>query len=189
MKRLGEVKVLFLDNLSCLFSGMRENDADDWERVLPWLLSFRRKKIAVVIVHHSGRTGNHMRGTSRREDAAFWTIGLSDSIKGREEKKEGARFLTRFTKDRNSVKGGETDPLDWQFTEMDRGNIKVEVLPADNMTIVLQLIADGLESCSMIAEEIGLSKGAVSKIAKKLEGRGEITISKGRKYEIKTGKH
>ncbi len=43
-----------------------------------------------------------MRGTSRREDAAFWvvrpdTVGASDdALRG------GARFSSRFTKDRNS---------------------------------------------------------------------------------------
>ena len=49
------VKVLFLDNLSCLFSGVKENDADAWEVVLGWFLTLRRHRIAVVLVHHSGR--------------------------------------------------------------------------------------------------------------------------------------
>ena len=34
-----KMKVLILDNLSCLFSGMKENDADAWEQVLPWLVA------------------------------------------------------------------------------------------------------------------------------------------------------
>ena len=75
------VKVLFLDNLSCLFSGVKENDADAWESVLQWLLTLRRHRIAVVFVHHSGRNKETMRGTSRREDAAFWVIRL-DEIEG-----------------------------------------------------------------------------------------------------------
>lgn len=66
------VKVLLLDNLSCLFSGVKENDADDWEVVLRWFLTLRRHRIAVVLIHHSGRNKETMRGTSRREDAAFW---------------------------------------------------------------------------------------------------------------------
>jgi RecA-family ATPase len=72
------VKVLFLDNLSCLFSGVKENDADAWEVVLGWFLTLRRHRIAVVLVHHSGRN-KEMRGTSRREDAAFWVIRLDRS--------------------------------------------------------------------------------------------------------------
>lgn len=67
------VKVLFLDNLSTLARGMKENEADSWELVNNWLLDLRRRKIAVVIVHHPGRNGE-MRGTSKREDNVF---GLS----------------------------------------------------------------------------------------------------------------
>ena len=33
------IEVLFLDNLSCLFSGIKENDAYAWETVLPWLFT------------------------------------------------------------------------------------------------------------------------------------------------------
>ena len=77
-------KVVFLDNLSCLFSGVKENDADAWEVVLPWFLTLRRHRISVVVVHHSGRN-KEMRGTSRREDAAFWVIRL-DEIEGEQRR-------------------------------------------------------------------------------------------------------
>ena len=50
-----EIEILFLDNLSCLFSGIKENDADAWERVVPWLLDLRRSRIAVVFIAHAGR--------------------------------------------------------------------------------------------------------------------------------------
>ena len=57
------VKVLILDNISCLLT-LKENESDAWgERVLPWLLELRRHRIAVVFVHHAGRNGL-MRGTS-----------------------------------------------------------------------------------------------------------------------------
>ena len=83
------IKVMILDNLSCLFSGVKENDADAWEAVLPWLLELRRNHIAVGIVAHSGRNGN-MRGTSRREDAAFAVIRLDEACDKGAFLKEGA---------------------------------------------------------------------------------------------------
>src|SRR5207244_7012303 len=89
-------KVLVLDNLSTLASGMKENDADSWELVNNWLLDLGRRRIAVVIVHHAGRSGE-MRGTSKREDSVFWIIALDDSKKDSEHKR-GARFVSRFTK-------------------------------------------------------------------------------------------
>jgi len=108
----GGYRVLVLDNLSCLFSGVKENEADAWEKVLPWLLELRRHRIAVVIVAHSGRDGKSMRGTSRREDAAFSVIRLDDPAESG-ELKNGAQFLLRFTKDRNSRI--EQSAMEWTF--------------------------------------------------------------------------
>jgi putative DNA primase/helicase len=51
------IKLLVLDNLSCLFSGIKENDAVAWELVLVWLLALRRRRIAVPIVDYAIRTG------------------------------------------------------------------------------------------------------------------------------------
>lgn len=50
-----KMEVLILDNLSCLFTGIKENDADAWEQVLPWLLDLRRSRIAVIFIAHAGR--------------------------------------------------------------------------------------------------------------------------------------
>jgi RecA-family ATPase len=77
-------KVLILDNLSTLASGMRENEADSWELVSNWLLVMRRRKIAVIIIHHAGRSGE-MRGTSKREDSVFWIVALDDAKNNAEE--------------------------------------------------------------------------------------------------------
>ena len=60
------VKVLILDNLSTLASGMKENEADAWELVNNWLLDLRRRKIAVVIIHHAGRSGANARHVEAR---------------------------------------------------------------------------------------------------------------------------
>jgi RecA-family ATPase len=65
--------VLILDNLSALCRGVAENDNDQWEAILPWLLGLRNNRITTIIVHHAGRNGQ-MRGASRREDAAHWIL-------------------------------------------------------------------------------------------------------------------
>ena len=44
-----KIKLLILDNLSCLFSDLKENEADEWEKVLNWLLDLRRRRIAVCL--------------------------------------------------------------------------------------------------------------------------------------------
>jgi hypothetical protein len=172
------VRVLILDNLSCLFSGMKENDADSWELVLPWLLQLRRMKIAVVIVAHAGRNGQ-MRGTSRREDAAFWVLKL--------ERKEtddpqfrGCRFTSLFTKNRNALED-ECPPLEWVVASGDAGAATVTAKPISGVELLVSWVRAGLESASDIAAEMGISKGQVSKLAKKAERLGEIVIE-GRCY-------
>lgn len=183
IKRLcleGGFKVLVLDNLSCLFSGIKENEADEWEKVLPWLLGLRRERIAVVIVAHSGRDGKSMRGTSRREDAAFSVIRLDDPAESG-ELKNGAKFLLRFTKDRNSRT--EQSAMEWTFQTLPDATVSISCKQADGAEVFLQWVRDGLTQCKDIADEMGLSKGAVSKMAKKLAEQGRLTITK-REYLI-----
>ena len=165
--------VVVLDNLSCLFSGMAENDADAWEQVLPWLLDLRRHKIAVVIVHHSGRTGQHMRGTSKREDAAFWVLRLDD-VPDHCQDSEGARFVSRFTKARQGTRE-ELEPLDWHFQPEGEAT-RVTFRSTPTVEVFKQWIRDGLTSCTDVAEEMGISRGQVSKLAKRGEREGWLTI-------------
>jgi hypothetical protein len=171
-------EVVFLDNLSCLFSGMRENDADDWEAVLPWLLTLRRKGIAVCIIHHSGRNGANMRGTSKREDASFWVMRLDAPSVA--DDRVGARFIGRFTKNRE---GDETEAGPWQWTfETTGGVTRVHHVRMDNLDSFVQLVNEGMDSCRDIAEEMGVSKGAVSKWAKRAETLGRIRIDASKRY-------
>lgn len=172
--------LLVLDNLSCLCSGQEENNADAWEPILHWLLALRRHKVAVLIVHHAGRNGQ-MRGTSRREDAAFWVLRL-DAV----EDAEGgagrrATFLSRFTKERNS--GKEQSPLHWTYETGADGIVRVTHKEASGLSVFRQWIEDGLDSAGDIAAEMGLSKGTVSKMAKKAQEAGWLTMH-GRKYKI-----
>jgi biotin operon repressor len=178
------VQAVFLDNLSCLFSGVRENDNDDWELILPWLLTLRRHRIAVVIVAHSGRDGRNMRGASRREDAAFSVIRL-DALQDTGEPRSGAGFTLRFTKDRNSPM--EQPVRHWAFREQPDGKVSLEIQQADADEVLLQWVRDGLTSATEIAEELGLSKGQVSKRASKLIAEGRLVKSgrgRGRGYAL-----
>ena len=172
-------KFVVLDNLSCLFTGIKgnENDADAWEAVLPWLLQMRRHQIAVVIVAHSGRDGKNMRGTSRREDAAFSIIRLDDATSD-SELKDGAQFIARFTKDRNSRT--EQPAYLWQFQTGETAQISVTHKEASGVDVLLQWVRDGLEGATDIANEMGLSKGQVSKLAKKAHKAGRLNIENGK---------
>lgn len=176
-----KMEVLILDNLSCLFSGIKENDADAWEQVLPWLLDLRRNRIAVVFIAHAGRNGL-MRGTSRREDAAFWIIQLAEA-KDEGEIQNGAKFVARFVKNRNATEA-DCPPLEWHFN-LPQGETSARVSWKKMSTPQLfrQWIEDGLTRATEIAEEMGITKGQASKLAKKAMLAGWLK-KVGQEYQL-----
>jgi hypothetical protein len=173
------IDVVILDNIACLFRRIEENSADDWrDQIENWLLDLRRRGIAVVIVAHAGRNTATMRGTSKREDAAFWILRL-DEVSGTDGQ-DGAKFVTRFVKNRNASKDPAT--LEWNFRP-DGKRVLVIYRAADNLVLFRQWVEDGLETCGEIADEMGLSKGQVSKLAKKAEKAGWLK-KVGRRYQV-----
>jgi AAA domain-containing protein len=158
------VKVLFIDNLSTAATGIRENEADDWEKLNSWLLDLRRRKVAVVIVHHAGRSGE-MRGTTKREDNVFWIIALDDMKKIADDQR-GARFVSRFTKrSRNTQE--ELPAYEWHFVTEANGEVSLAHKAADTLDVFRQIIADGVTDCTQIAQEMHVSPATVSRFAKK----------------------
>ena len=178
------IEILWLDNLSCLFTGLKENDADAWELVLPWLLEMRRIRIAVVFIAHAGRNG-YMRGTSRREDAAFWIIQLTE-VQDPGEVQSGARFVTRFEKNRNATEA-ECPTMEWCFT-LPKGQTRADVSwkAWSTKQVFRQCIEDGMVSASDIAEEMGISKGQVSRLAARAIQAGWLKKD-GRDYALNRG--
>jgi len=175
------IEILFLDNLSCLFSGIKENDADAWERVLPWLLDLRRSRIAVVFIAHAGRNG-FMRGTSRREDAAFWMIYLAEAQEAGEVQ-TGAKFVARFVKNRNATES-DCPPLEWHF-HLPKGEIRARVSwkKLSTLEVFREWVESGLTKASDIAEEMQISTGQISKLAKKGITAGWLKKD-GREYAL-----
>lgn len=91
------VKVVFIDNVSTLWRADDENAASSWNSMQTWLLGLRQRGVAVVLVHHSGKSGDQL-GTSKR------TIAVDTVIKlGRPDgydQAEGARFVVEYEKAR-----------------------------------------------------------------------------------------
>lgn len=175
-----KIEVLFLDNLSCLFKGIRENEADDWERVQPFLLDCRRHKISVVIVAHAGRSGDTMRGTSKREDISDWVIKVkkSDEIADLPEGKHVKQIASVISFDKNREGTlEETNPQGFIFTTRD-GQMTIDFKKEDIEEQFFTLIERGINKCGELAEEMELSKGYISKLAKQYEQRGLLEINK-----------
>ncbi|HEV2452686.1 MAG TPA: AAA family ATPase, partial [Verrucomicrobiae bacterium] len=176
------IEIVLLDNQSCLFIGMNENDADAWDQVLPWLLEMRRNRIAVIFIVHAGRNGI-MRGTSRREDSAFWIINLTEP-KDPIENQHGARFVTRFVKNRNSTEL-ECPALEWTFAKPP-GELKARVSwkRLSVPQLFRQCIELGFSRATQIAEQMGITPGRVSQLAGKAVKEGWLEKN-GRVYSLK----
>ncbi|HEX3624209.1 MAG TPA: AAA family ATPase [Verrucomicrobiae bacterium] len=176
-----KIDILILDNQSCLFHGLSENAADAWDKVLPWLLQFRRNRIAVIIIAHAGRNGL-MRGTSRREDAAFWIINLSEP-ENPIENQCGAAFVARFEKNRNAT-DAECPTLEWTFQKAPN-NPKV-VVTWKKLTPLQQFrqcIEGGMRISKDIAKHLGISPGRVSQLANRAMKEGWL-MKDGRHYAV-----
>jgi hypothetical protein len=182
-----DFKVVFFDNISCLCFGMKENEADSWEQVDNWFKSLRTNKITPVIIHHANREGKDMRGTSKPEDPADWIIRLAANNVSTEgtDREEGTSFYNEFTKNRDD--GGKRQrPLNWTFIT-ENGRTAVNWKLKDTKELVYELVKQGVESNSDIAQELDITTAAVSKCAAQLITENLIR-KQGSRYVLYSGK-
>jgi putative DNA primase/helicase len=164
---------------------MKENEVDSWELVNNWLLDLRRRKIAVVIVHHAGRSGE-MRGTSKREDNVFWIIALDDAKKDADDKR-GARFVSRFTKPSRNTQE-EVAAFEWHLvTDETIGLVSIGHRPAQTLDVFRSIIEVRVTKPSEIASEMKLPDYKISRLAKKAVDAGWLRKSKRGEYDLLEG--
>lgn len=160
----GGYKVLILDNLSSLASGIDENKGTDYEPLSHWLLDLRRRHITVIVIHHAGRSGL-MRGHTKREDACSWIIELRDA---RQDGETGAKFVSHFAKPSRNT--GEPLPdLLWHFTSDAEGitDIKCEIAINSEYDQFIQHVIEGVTNQHDLAEMMNKNRGTISKWATK----------------------
>ena len=97
--------LLILDNLASLTPGLDENKKEDWDPINQWILALRHLGVAVLFVHHAGKSGLQ-RGTSSREDALDNIIQLKKTrvkeISSKSYNPEATYIDIIFDKARNS---------------------------------------------------------------------------------------
>lgn len=161
-----EVRVLILDNISCLFSGLNEDSKQDWEQVNAWLIRLRHRGITSLLAHHAGK-GGQQRGTSGREDSLDTVIQLAQPTGG--DARDGCHFELSFKKNR-SVTGEAVAPLDVRLeTANDQLQWAWKLLEVSMEDRARQLVAEGVEGPTDISDMLGISKGYASKILTKLK--------------------
>ena len=169
---LDDVDLLILDNLSCLFGIGNENDAEGWAPAQEWLLSLRRRGIAVVLIHHSGK-GGQQRGTSKREDAMDLVLNLR--LPRSHKPSDGCRFELHFEKHRG-LYGRSLDPFEARLLTDAQGRSTwgVKSLGDDKKAQVLDFWNSGVTNQRELASELGCSASTVNRKLQELRAEGAI---------------
>lgn len=161
-----DIRVVILDNISCLFAGIDEDKKRDWEPINAWLIRLRHRGLTTVLVHHAGK-GGQQRGTSGREDSLDTVIQLDRPSDY--DPREGCHFELKFTKSR-SVKGEEVGPLDVRLEERN-GQLTwtYQSLETSKEDQASGLLDEGITSPGEIAEALGISRSYAWKLKRKIE--------------------
>lgn len=172
-----DTALVILDNLSAWARSGKENEAESWTCISDWLLTLRRRGIAVLMVHHAGKNGEQ-RGTSKREDLLDTSIKLHRSADY--DPKQGAQFIWSFSKARH-LYGDDAADLEMTMTVQD-GRASWDWQPAElsQSDKIVALAQDGL-SKNEIAEELGVNRSTVWRNLKKAAADGKVTLPEGKK--------
>ena len=169
-----DTALVVLDNLSAWErSGGKENDAASWAPMAAWMLGLRRRGIAVLLVHHSGKNGEQ-RGTSKKEDLLDVVLKLARPADY--DPKDGSVFVMEFTKARNLI-GEDAESLELALKVDDatkRASWVWKTATEGTFSRVVALANDGLKQHE-IAEELGINKSNVSRAMKKARELGMIS--------------
>ncbi len=153
-----DIKLIIIDNLSCLCRSGKENEAESWSFVQSCALRQRAAGRSVIFIHHSGKTGLQ-RGTSRREDVLDTVLSLRRPKDY--DASEGARFEVHIEKGR-TLFGEVAQPFETSLETDDHGHQVWQMTDlADNrLDQFIPLFHEG-KSDSEIAEIVGVDRTTV----------------------------
>ena len=157
---VNDTSLVIVDNISCLTmtAGASENDAESWQPMHCWMMRLRTRNIAVIFVHHAGKTGDQ-RGTSRRKDQLDTVIKLTSM--SRASSQGGCNVKIEFEKNRG-VYGRDAEPFQAEMTSLPTGKIAWSRSEIGRTKKILDLKSQG-KSHSEIAKQLGIDKSTVSR--------------------------
>ena len=162
LELIGDAEFVVIDNISTLCRTGKENEAESWIPVQNFLLKLRRLGKSVLLVHHSGK-GEVLspRGTSKREDTLDLVISLSHPADYKAE--DACSFQMKFRKSRHFRSKEDIEEVTASYNDF---GWTVEGLEKSNAEKVIKLFEENMKQID-IANELGLTRGCVSKIVAK----------------------
>jgi len=171
-KITGKMPVVFIDNISCLASGLKENDADAWSPIINKFVKWKNMGSTIFYFHHLNK-GNDSSGSTMQHRTIDMVIRMrkpdnKQKIKTFEDK--GVQAIVDFPKWRmhDNSKHSQEHMLiceDWKWE-------KLPVLTSDEIEIV-RMHKEGLDVKEM-TKEIDLAEKTIYKKLKNLKDKGVI---------------
>jgi putative DNA primase/helicase len=170
------VELLVIDNLSTLCWTGSDNDAGSWTSLQEWMLRLRRKGVAVLVVHHSNKSGEQ-RGTSRREDVLDTVIGLRRPPDYSPD--EGARFEIHIEKSR-AFSGDAGKPFEARLVSTVDGGLiwAARDLQTCHLDEAVALFRSG-QSVRAVAARLGITKSTAGRLRLKAQEEGLLDLDDG----------
>jgi hypothetical protein len=173
--------LVILDNLSCLTNPEDDNSASSWSMVQELLLALRRRGIAVLVGHHSGKSGEQ-RGTSRRADILDIVLKLTPVSEAEADGR--TRLTVEFEKGRG-LTADEKQPFVACLEEHPAGGLAwsrgAAAVPVVDR--VRQMLADGM-SPGEIAAEARVNRSYCYRIQKEMLASGELLQPSSRRRGV-----
>lgn len=106
---IGGAEVIIIDNLlnAARAIGPRDTDFEQWARIKPWLIKLRSEGRTVILVHHTGKSGDQL-GTSTKINEVDIDVALTKA-KGLDVDSNGFEFTLR--KKRTILDNENSSPL------------------------------------------------------------------------------
>lgn len=171
-ERTGKMPVVFIDNISCLAGGLKENDADAWSPIINRFVKWKNLGSTIFYFHHLNK-GNDASGSTMQHRTIDMVIRMrkpdnKQKIKTFEDK--GVQAIVDFPKWRlhDNSKYSQEHMLiceDWKWQ-------KLPVLTSDELEIV-RMFEEDLTVPEM-AKQIDLAEKTIYKKIKKLKDEGVI---------------
>jgi len=167
-------KVIVIDNISAWCRTGKENESESWTSTQAWLLTLRRRGIAVLLVHHAGKN-DAQRGNSKKEDALDLTIKLTRAKE--HDPTTGAAFTWTVDKGRH-LHGDDAAALELTL-KIENGVASWDWKEAEscNHERMVALMDEGLTD-AMIAEELGVNRTTAWRARKQA---GRLPTQEGKK--------
>lgn len=164
-----DIKVVVVDNLCSNVTGASISEDQTWLNVQPFLNELRRRRIAVILVHHAGKQGDYL-GSSRMTQNMNTVIKLTRPEN--HDPRAGAAFHIEFQKGRSLIgesAAGQTVRLE----EGEGGKLGWEVISSSVANpleaLVHALRAEQYATQMELAEALHVSQAKVSGMISKAE--------------------